>query len=76
MNEQHINEEEEQETHEQEHWVIYDQEKHQETKLWARLILRDTNTLSISCINASVMQSVHITSDQINVCWIWNQIWS
>ncbi len=28
MNEQHVNKEEEQETHEQEHWVIHDQEKH------------------------------------------------
>ncbi len=76
MNEQHTNEEEEQETHKQEHWVIYDQEKHQEIKLWVRLILRDMNTLSISCINASIMQSVHITSSYINVCWTQNWIWS
>ncbi len=33
MNKQYVNKEEEQETHEQEHWVIYDQEKHQEAKL-------------------------------------------
>ena len=33
MNRQHMNEEEEQETHKQEYWVIYDQEKHQEAKL-------------------------------------------
>ncbi len=68
MNEQHMNEEEEQETHKQEHWVIYDQEKHQEAKLWARLTLRNVNTLSILHINASAMQSIHITSDQINIC--------
>ncbi len=76
MDEQHVNEEEEQETHEQEHWVIHDQEKHQGAKLWARLILRNVNTLSISCINASMMQSIHITLSHINVCWTWNQIWS
>ena len=71
-----MNEEEEQETHEQEHWVIHDQEKHQEAKLWARFILRDVNTFSILCINALTMQSVHITSSHINVCWTQNQIWS
>jgi len=33
MDGQHVNEEEEQETHEQEHWAIHDQEKHQGAKL-------------------------------------------
>ncbi len=76
MNEQHMNKEEEQETHEQEHWVIYDQEKHQETKLWVRLTLENVNTLNILHINASTMQSIHITSSHINVCWTQNWIWS
>jgi len=76
MDKQHVNEKEEQKTHKQEHWVIHDQEKHQEAKLWARLILRNANTLSISCINASTMQSVHITSSHINACWTQKQIWS
>ncbi len=76
INRQHINETKKQKTHKQEHWVIYDQEKYQEIKLWTRLTSRNANTLSISCINTSTMQSVHITSNHINVCWTQKQIWS
>jgi hypothetical protein len=32
------------------------------------------NTLSISCIHASVLQSVHTTSNHWNICWIWQRI--
>jgi sulfur carrier protein ThiS len=36
-------------------------------KLWARLTQENVNTLSISCIHASVLQSVHTTSNETSV---------
>jgi hypothetical protein len=38
-------------------------------KLWARLTQENVNTLSISCVHASVLQSVHTTSNHWNICW-------
>jgi len=50
-----------QEVEQQEHKIIQSQKKHQEIKLQARLTQENADTLSISCINASMLQSVHIT---------------
>jgi len=52
-----------QEVEQQEHKTIQNQKKHQEVKLQARLTQGNVNTFSISCVHASVLQSVHITSN-------------
>ncbi len=62
-NKQHSCKAKKQEVEQQEHKIIQSQEKHQEFKLWARLTQENENTLSISCVHASVLQSVHITSN-------------
>ena len=60
-----------QEVEKQEHKTVQNQKKHQEVKLWARLTQENANTLSISCVHASVLQSVHTTSNHWNICQIW-----
>ncbi len=67
-NKQHSCKTKKQEVEQQKHKTVQNQEKHQEIKLWARLTQENANTLSISCIHASVLQSVHITSDHQNIC--------
>jgi len=52
-----------QEVEQQEHKTVQNQKKHQEIKLRARLTQENADTFSISCIHASVLQPVHITSD-------------
>jgi len=52
-----------QEVEQQKHKTVQNQEKHQGVKLQARLIRENADTLSISCVHASVLQSVHTTSD-------------
>jgi len=52
-----------QEIEQQEHKTVQNQKKHQENKLQARLTQENADTLSISCVNASVLQPVHITSN-------------
>jgi len=47
----------------QKHKTVQNQKKHQEVKLQARLTQGNANTLSISCVNASVLQPVHTTSN-------------
>ncbi len=63
-----------QKVEQQEHKTIQDQEKHQGIKLWTRLTQEDVNTLSVSCVYASVLQSVHTTSDHWNICWTWWEV--
>ena len=65
-----------QEVEQQEHRIIWSQEKHQEVKLWARLTQTNVNTLSISCIHALVLQSIHTTSNHRNICQTWQRIQS
>jgi len=62
-NKQHSCKTKKQEDEQQKHKIIQNQEKHQEVKLQARLTQENANTLSISCVHASVLQSVHTTSD-------------
>jgi len=52
-----------QEVEQQEHKTVQNQKKHQGVKLQARLTQENADTLSISCINASVLQPVHTTSN-------------
>jgi len=52
-----------QEVEQQEHRTVQNQEKHQGVKLQARLIKENADTPSISCVHASVLQSVYTTSD-------------
>ncbi len=73
-NRQHSCKTKKQEVEQQEHKTIQNQEKHQGFKLWARLTQKNVNTFNISCIHASVLQSVHITSSHWNICWIWQRI--
>ncbi len=68
-NRQHLYKTKKQEVEQQEHKTVQSQEKHQEVKLWARLTQENANTLNISCIHASVLQSIHTTSNHWNVCW-------
>ncbi len=67
-NRQHSYKMKKQEVKQQEHKTVQSQKKHQEVKLWARLTQENADTLSISCIHASVLQSIHTTSDHWNVC--------
>jgi len=52
-----------QEVEQQKHKIVQNQKKHQEVKLQARLTQENADTPDISCINASVLQSVHTTSN-------------
>jgi len=67
-NRQHSYKVKKQEIEQQKHKIIQNQEKHQEVKLWAKLTQENVNTLSISCVHASVLQSVYITSNHQNIC--------
>ncbi len=73
-NKQHSCKAKKQEVEQQKHKTIQNQEKHQRIKLWARLTQEDVNTLSVSCVHASVLQSVHITSNHWNICWTWWEV--
>ena len=73
-NEQHLCKVKKQEVKQQKHKTVQNQEKHQRVKLQARLTQGDVNTLSISHVHASVLQSVHITSNYQNICWIWWEV--
>ncbi len=63
-----------QEVEQQKHKTVWNQEKHQGVKLWARLTQENVNTLSISHIHASVLQSVHTASNHWNTCWTWWEV--
>ncbi len=52
-----------QEVEQQEHRTVQNQKEHQGVKLQARLTQENANTPSIPCINASVLQPVHTTSN-------------
>ncbi len=67
-NKQHSCKAKKQEVEQQKHKTVQNQEKHQEVKLWARLTQENVNTLSISCVHASVLQSVHTASNHWNIC--------
>jgi len=65
-----------QEIEQQKHKTVQNQEEHQENKLWARLTQGNENTLNISCVHASVLQSVHTASNHQNICQTQWRIWS
>jgi len=52
-----------QEVEQQEHRTVQNQKEHQGVKLQARLTQENADTPDISCVNASVLQSVHTTSN-------------
>ena len=75
-NKQYSCETKKQEVEQQKHRTVQNQKKHQGVKLQARLTQENADTSDISCINASVLQSVHITSNHQNICQTWQRILS
>jgi hypothetical protein len=73
-NKQHSCKAKKQEVEQQEHKTVWNQEKHQGLSYELDLLKKMQNTLSISCIHASVLQSVHTTSNHWNICWTWQRI--